>query len=93
LGKAGDEVYDAAEHIYTELQQAGVEVLFDDRSERPGVKFADADVVGIPLRITVGRRGLKEGSVEMKVRRDGREENVALDRILPAVERLLRSTT
>jgi prolyl-tRNA synthetase len=91
LGKTGDEVYDASERIYAELQAAGVEVLFDDRAERPGVKFADADVLGIPLRITVGRRGLKEGSVEFKVRADGREEKVALDRVLPAVERLLRS--
>ncbi len=93
LGKPGDEVYDAAERMYTELQQAGLEVLLDDRTERPGVKFADADVLGIPLRITVGRRGVKEGSVEMRVRRGGHEEKVAMDRIVPAVERLLRSAT
>ena len=90
LGKQGDEVYEASNRVYEELQESGFEVLIDDRSERPGVKFADADVMGIPLRITVGRRTLQEGCVEMKLRRGGHEEKVALDRIVPAVERLLR---
>ena len=60
-----------AEKIYDELTSAGCEVLIDDRNERPGVKFKDADLLGIPLRITVGRRA-GEGIVEVK-RRDSSE--------------------
>ena len=59
----------AAERIYGELSDAGIEVLLDDREERPGVKFKDADLLGIPLRITVGR-GVSEGRVEYKLRRE-----------------------
>ena len=68
--KTGDEAQDAAaEKIYRELMAAGVEVLLDDRDERPGVKFKDADLLGIPVRITVGKRA-PEGIVEYKLRRD-----------------------
>ena len=58
----------AAEKLYAELLELGVEVLLDDRDERPGAKFKDADLIGIPLRVTVGARGLKEGQVELKSR-------------------------
>ncbi len=64
LLKEGDE----AEKIYQELTARGVEVLYDDRKESPGVKFADADLIGLPIRLTVGNRTLKEGRVEMKLR-------------------------
>ena len=60
---------EAAEKLYTEIREAGVEVLYDDREESPGVKFADADLIGIPLRLTLSNRTLKENSVEIK-RRD-----------------------
>ena len=60
-----------AEAIYEELQQAGVEVLLDDRDERPGFKFKDADLIGIPLRIVVGSKNLAEGKVELKDRKTG----------------------
>lgn len=59
-----------ADSIYTQLQEAGLEVLYDDRKESAGVKFADADLIGIPVRITLGNRSLKEGSVEVKLRSD-----------------------
>ncbi|MGN0712301.1 MAG: His/Gly/Thr/Pro-type tRNA ligase C-terminal domain-containing protein, partial [Anaerovoracaceae bacterium] len=59
----------AAEKIYDALKKAGVEVLLDDRNERPGVKFKDADLLGIPVRITVGKRA-PEGIVEYKLRRE-----------------------
>ena len=59
-----------AERIYQELLAAGVDVLLDDRPARPGVKFKDADLIGIPLRIVIGQRGLKEGNVEIKRRTD-----------------------
>jgi prolyl-tRNA synthetase len=64
-----DTVRDAAERLYAELTKAGVEVLLDDRDERAGVKFKDADLIGIPVRVTVGERNLKEGNVEIKERR------------------------
>jgi len=58
----------AAETLYGELRERGVDVLYDDRDERPGVKFKDADLIGIPLRIVVGARGLAEGKLEVKKR-------------------------
>lgn len=68
--KPGDEQQDAvSQRIYDELLKAGIEVLWDDRDERPGVKFKDADLIGIPVRITVGKRA-GEGVVEYKLRRD-----------------------
>ena len=56
------------EEIYESLQKAGIEVLYDDRKESAGVKFADADLIGLPIRITIGNRSLKEGKVEVKIR-------------------------
>jgi prolyl-tRNA synthetase len=61
----------AAEDLYQDMLAKGIEVLLDDRDERPGVKFKDADVIGIPLRLTVGEKNLKEGKVEIKVRKSG----------------------
>jgi prolyl-tRNA synthetase len=61
-------VRDAAEKLYRDLAQAGVEVLLDDRDERAGVKFKDADLIGLPLRIAIGKKGLAEGKVEWKPR-------------------------
>ena len=69
----GAEQKAAAEQIYQELTAAGVEVLFDDRDERPGVKFKDADLIGIPLRLTVGPKSLAQGEVEVKVRNTGED--------------------
>jgi prolyl-tRNA synthetase len=61
----------AAEEIYLCLEKLGIEVLFDDREERPGVKFKDNDLIGIPIRIVVGSKGLAEGNVEVKIRSSG----------------------
>jgi prolyl-tRNA synthetase len=61
-------VREAAEKLYAELTAAGVEVLLDDRDERAGVKFKDADLIGLPLRIAIGKKGLAEGKVEWKPR-------------------------
>src|SRR5450432_285884 len=69
LGK-DDALVAAARTLYEALEAAGVEVLWDDRDERPGVKFKDADLIGIPLRITLGSKGLKEGIVEFYFRKD-----------------------
>ena len=64
-----------ADALYASLQAAGVEVLFDDRDERAGVKFKDADLIGLPLRLTVSERALKQGGVEFK-RRDQSERSI-----------------
>lgn len=87
LVKPGDEEQAAvAEKIYDELMREGVEVLLDDRNERPGVKFKDADLLGIPVRITVGKRA-PEGIVEYKLRRDNdKEEKTVEEAIKAAVE-------
>jgi prolyl-tRNA synthetase len=67
-----------AEKIYNELQAAGISVLFDDRDERAGVKFNDADLIGCPVRVTVGERGLQNGTVEVKARKAGESANVSI---------------
>ena len=76
-----------AERIYDQLVEEGYEVLIDDRNERPGVKFKDADLIGIPLRITVGRRA-PEGIVEIKYRNGGVAEEVSVEEALKAVREL-----
>jgi prolyl-tRNA synthetase len=71
LNPNDEEVRTAGEALYTQLLEAGIEVLLDDRDERPGSKFKDADLLGIPLRVNVGARGLKEQSFELQQRRSG----------------------
>ncbi|NNE18053.1 MAG: proline--tRNA ligase [Myxococcales bacterium] len=75
----------AATEIYDALRANGVDVLLDDRAERPGVKFKDADLLGIPLRVTVGSRGLKQGTVELKKRTEIESQDVPIDGAVAAV--------
>ncbi|QHS22282.1 proline--tRNA ligase [Virgibacillus sp. MSP4-1] len=79
-----DEQRKLAEEVYESLKKAGIEVLFDDRQERAGVKFADSDLMGIPLRITVGKRAA-EGYVEVKYRDSGEQEEVQQTEIINTV--------
>jgi len=74
LGKDGDEVAEAAERLYEELRETGVAVVYDDRDAGPGEKLTDAELLGCPLRITVGRKALAEGAIEAQARRTGAEE-------------------
>ena len=69
----------AAQALYADLKAAGINVAMDDRKERPGVKFADCELIGIPLRVTIGERSLNEGVVEVQGRRDSGATNVTLD--------------
>ena len=90
LGKQGSEELGAAERLYDELRAAGYEVLLDDRDAGPGAKFADAELLGCPLRLTIGRRSLQAGAAEAQLRR-GREDiegGVALDAAAEAVSEL-----
>jgi len=77
-----------AEEIYNSLQSAGISVLFDDRDERAGVKFNDADLIGCPVRVTVGEKGLKEGMVELKLRKEKENRLVPIDKIVEEVSSL-----
>ena len=75
-------VREAADRLYQQACDLGIEVLLDDRAERPGVKFAEADLIGIPHRIVIGDRGLKSGVAEYRKRRDEAATEVALDHVL-----------
>ena len=81
-----------AERIYNELGSAGVDVLLDDRNERPGVKFADAELIGIPLRVTIGPRGLENGVAELNVRSDSQQSEIALDKVVEEVVRIVEES-
>ncbi len=80
----------AAERLYDELRTRGVDVILDDRAERPGVKFTDAELIGFPYRITAGPRGLEKGVVELTDRRSGETSEIAVDAI---VESLVATVT
>ncbi|MEY3746752.1 MAG: hypothetical protein RL194_211, partial [Pseudomonadota bacterium] len=84
-----DAVRTAATSLYEQLQAAGVDVLLDDRGERPGVMFADMELIGIPHRIVVGDRGLKDGQVEYQARTDAEAKPVALDAIVGLIRQQL----
>ena len=79
------EVAKAGESVYEQLTAAGIEVIIDDRAERAGVKFRDAELTGIPLRVTVGKRGLAEGMVEITRRATGETVSVPLGEVLSHV--------
>ena len=79
----------ASEEIYKGLERLGVEVLYDDRDERPGVKFKDNDLIGIPLRIVVGSKGLAEGKVELKIRATGEVLLLPIDEAMEKVKNLV----
>ena len=82
---AGEEAVSTAARISDELEAAGVEVLLDDRDRRPGEKFADSDLIGCPVRITVGKKTLEDGSVDMLVRTGKREERVKVEQVAERV--------
>jgi prolyl-tRNA synthetase len=79
LGKEGSEERAFADQLYAQLQELGLEVLYDDRDAGPGEKFIDAELLGCPLRVTVGRRTLGAGEVEVQLRRGRETTSVLLD--------------
>ncbi len=89
LNPKDDLVREAAEKLYQQLLALNIEVLLDDRDERPGIKFKDADLLGIPLRVTVGARNLKDGNVELKIRKSGDMSMTSLDDIIPQLQQLV----
>ncbi len=89
LYREGSKVAEVAEKLYTDLEAEGLEVLFDDREESPGVKFNDADLLGIPLRVTVSPRTLQKDSVELKLRSKKESELVPLEKIVGKLRELI----
>ncbi|MEE9201987.1 MAG: proline--tRNA ligase [Dehalococcoidia bacterium] len=86
------QVAQAAEELYQQLQGAGVEVLYDDREESPGVKFNDADLIGIPLRLVLSRRSLEKGSAEVKRRTEKQPSLLPIEGLAAQVKALLTQT-
>ncbi|WHX42306.1 proline--tRNA ligase [Mesobacillus sp. AQ2] len=80
---------DLAEELYSSLQQSGMEILLDDRQERPGVKFADSDLIGLPVRVTVGKKA-SEGIVEVKIRKNGEMQEVHKDELADTLKNILK---
>lgn len=86
------QVTELSQTIHDELAACGVDVLLDDRDQRPGFKFKDAELIGFPIRITVGKRGLADGVVEVQGRRTGETQTVAPDQVVATVSAMVRST-
>jgi prolyl-tRNA synthetase len=90
LDPADPEVKAISEKLYDDLHRAGFEVLMDDREERPGVKFKDADLLGMPVRVNIGARGVKAGEIEIITRRTKAMNKVKVDQALAAIQTTLR---
>jgi prolyl-tRNA synthetase len=89
LADKSGKVQATVNELEEQLEKAGVEVLLDDRNERPGVKFNDADLIGIPYQIVIGEKGLAQGQVELKERRTGTVTKLAPHEIVPRLKELL----
>ena len=81
---------EAAETVSKNLTDAGLDVLMDDRDERAGIKFNDADLIGIPVRLTIGSKTLKEGSVELKMRKSPEINLIKLDKVVEKISAIMR---
>jgi prolyl-tRNA synthetase len=90
--KYDGEVKTVSDRLHDDLNAAGIDTLLDDRDARPGSKFADADLIGIPIRINVGERGLKDGTVELKQRTSADAERVLLARVVERVRQVSLNT-
>ncbi len=84
--KKSHRVAELAEKYYAELQQAGIEVLFDDRNERPGIMFADAELIGIPHTLVIGERSIDKGVIEYKDRQSGEKHEIAIDQVVTFIK-------
>lgn len=83
------EIMKTAESIYAAMLNCGIEVILDDRDERAGVKFKDADLIGIPIRIIVGQKNLAQGNIELKIRKTGENRLYPLPKIVQEVKILI----
>jgi prolyl-tRNA synthetase len=90
LGKPGEPAREIADRLYEELRESGLDVLYDDRDASAGEKFADAELLGVPLRLTVGKRGVEQGEVEVQVRRGQEKRTLPLEGAAQAAADLWR---
>jgi prolyl-tRNA synthetase len=90
LGKQGEPARDAADKLYEQLSQAGLDTLYDDRESSAGEKFADAELLGCPIRLTLGKRGVEAGEVEVQIRRGREKRSIPLDGAAEAAAELWR---
>jgi prolyl-tRNA synthetase len=91
LGKQGEEAREVADRLYDELRGAGFDVLYEDRDGSAGEKFADAELLGCPLRLTIGKRGLEAGQVDAQIRRGQEQRSLPLDGAVQAAAELWTS--
>ena len=91
LNPSDSEVFSWSQSLYDDLQKQGLSVLWDDRDARPGVKFNDADLVGIPIQIIIGDRALKTGSLEVKIRKTNQRHFIPKDEIIANIPELIQS--
>ena len=88
----GEETVTAAEELYQRLTRAGIEVLYDDRHKKvagPGIKFKDADLLGMPLRLTVSKKTLAESAIELKLRHEAEKTLVPIEAVIPQVQQAI----
>jgi prolyl-tRNA synthetase len=90
LGKPGEQARDVADGLYKELQTLGLDTVYDDRDSSAGEKFADAELLGVPIRLTVGKRGIEQGEVEVQIRRGREKTSIPLDGAAQAAAELWR---
>ena len=90
LYREDSKVSEVAENLYAELEAEGLEVLLDDREESPGVKFNDADLLGMPVRVTISPRTLEKGSVEVKKRSEKDSQLVPLEGVAQKLKKLIK---
>ena len=86
-----EEAFEPAEKLYNELWKKGIETLLDDRDLRPGFKFKDADLIGIPIRVTLGKKTLAEGKAELKLRKEKTNTLVLLDELSEKIEQMIKT--
>jgi len=84
--KKSHRVAELAEKYYAELQAAGIEVLLDDRKERPGIMFADAELIGMPHTLVIGDRSIDNGVIEYKNRQSGEKEEVKIEEVIEFIK-------
>jgi prolyl-tRNA synthetase len=91
LGKPGEEARTLSDRLYDELRELGLDVLYDDRDASPGEKFADAELLGCPLRVTIGKKSVEAGEIEVQVRRGQEKGSLPLDGAAEAAAELWRT--
>ena len=93
LNMKNTDVVNTSENIYQTLRGSGIEVLLDERDERPGIKFKDADLIGMPIHIIIGEKNLKEGKAEIKIRKSNKRIIVPVSDMEKQVRELIKELT